>query len=61
MAGRATAYGDYYKNNSTTPDDTDTITPQGATSGKPKVKNDVEDARKAAIRRRLLKIRKAGK
>lgn len=68
--GRATAYSEYYKNNSNTPDgDLDDEeerrdAPRKAAIAKripgASVKNnDVEDKRKAAIRRRLMKMRES--
>ena len=55
MAGKATAYGDYYKNTSTTPEDTNTLV-----SNTPKDEDTPEMRRKAALRRRLMGKKKAG-
>lgn len=52
--GRAQGYSDYYKNNSSAPDDemSDTIIPRGSNT-----ELSAEDKRKLAIKRRLQKLR----
>lgn len=62
MAGRATGYSDYYKNNDETPEvDKNKIrvnkSPKGAEVKNP---DDMDAARKAAMRRRLLNKKKVG-
>lgn len=62
VAGRATSYTDYYKNNEVTPE---TETPQYGPSSimgakKTTEELDAEEKKKAAIRRRL-RMRKVGK
>lgn len=54
MAGRATGYSDYYKNNSNPLDSSTEIEEDDQNVPKKKMSADPEAKRKAAIRRRLL-------
>jgi hypothetical protein len=54
MAGRATGYSDYYKNNSNPLNSADAIEEDDQEVPKKKMPVDPESKRKAAIRRRLL-------
>lgn len=63
MAGRATGYSDYYKNNSNSSEDDEENKADEIKRSplNPNIRVSKEDARKLALKKRLAKFRKAGK